>query len=198
MNDSESIPLCVDLDGTLVKLDTLHQALFLLLRRDFTSIFRIPGWILKGKAFLKEQVMQRITLDASALPYHREFLAYLRKEHEAGRTLVLATASNYRTANAVAEHLGIFSDTISSTVETNMRHTQKLAASAVDAAVVAPLDVFLLSLAQDAVELKNHEGFSDAVPDIKIATEPTILLSVIGKPFYKPMESAALFPGEQR
>lgn len=69
-------------------------------------------------------------------------------------------------------------------------YTQKLAASAVDAAVVAPLDVFLLSLAQDAVELKNHEGFSDAVPDIKIATEPTILLSVIGKPFYKPMESA--------
>ncbi len=128
MNDSASIPLCVDLDGTLVKLDTLHQALFLLLRRSPASIFRIPGWIAKGKAHLKDQVMQRITLDASALPYHREFLAYLRQEHENGRKLILATASNYRTANAVADHLGIFSDTISSTVDTNMRHARKLEA----------------------------------------------------------------------
>ncbi len=117
----------MDLDGTLVKLDTLHQALFLLLRRSPASIFRIPGWIAKGKAHLKDQVMQRVTLDASALPYHKEFLAYLRKEHERGRPLILATASNYRTANAVADHLGLFSDTLSSTIDTNMRHAQKLA-----------------------------------------------------------------------
>jgi 4-hydroxybenzoate polyprenyltransferase len=128
MSDNTSIPLCVDLDGTLVKLDTLHQALFLLLRQSPASIFRIPGWMIKGKAHLKNQVMQRITLDASALPYHKDFLAYLRQEHENGRTLVLATASNYRTANAVADHLGIFSETISSSVDTNMRHSRKLEA----------------------------------------------------------------------
>jgi len=128
MSENEPIPLCVDLDGTLVKLDTLHQALFLLLRRNPTSIFRIPGWIAKGKAYLKDQVMQRVTLDASALPYHQEFLAYLRQEHENGRQLVLATASNYRTANAVADYLGIFSDTISSNVDTNLRHSRKLEA----------------------------------------------------------------------
>jgi 4-hydroxybenzoate polyprenyltransferase/phosphoserine phosphatase len=126
MNDSESIPLCVDLDGTLVKLDTLHQALFLLLRRDFSSIFRIPGWILKGKAFLKEQVMQRVTLDATALPYNAPFLAWLRDQHAAGRKLVLATASNYRTANAVAEHLGVFDEIIASNAENNLRHNRKL------------------------------------------------------------------------
>jgi 4-hydroxybenzoate polyprenyltransferase len=128
MSANESIPLCVDLDGTLVKLDTLHQAVFLLLRRSPASIFRIPGWITKGKAHLKDQVMQRVALDATALPYHQEFLAYLRQQHEAGRKLVLATASNYRTANAVAEHLGFFPETISSNVDTNMRHAQKLAA----------------------------------------------------------------------
>jgi 4-hydroxybenzoate polyprenyltransferase len=128
LNETTSIPLCVDLDGTLVKLDTLHQALFLLLRRNPASIFRLPGWILKGKAFLKDQVMQRVTLDAAALPYNKAFLAHLRKEHGKGRRLVLATASNYRTAEAVADHLGIFSENISSTIDTNMRHTDKLAA----------------------------------------------------------------------
>lgn len=128
MSENIPIPLCVDLDGTLVKLDTLHQALFLLLRRSPVSLFRIPGWLAKGKAHLKDQVLQRVTLDPSALPYHKAFMAYLHKEHEKGRPLVLATASNYRTANAVADHLGIFSDTIASTVDTNMRHARKLEA----------------------------------------------------------------------
>jgi len=128
MNESQSIPLCVDLDGTLVKLDTLHQALFLLLRRDFASLFRIPGWLLKGKAYLKEQVMQRVTLDATVLPYNPSFLTWLRAEHAAGRKLVLATASNYRTANAVSEHLGLFDEVIASNAENNLRHNRKLSA----------------------------------------------------------------------
>ncbi len=128
LNENKPIPLCVDLDGTLVKLDTLHQALFLLLRRSPASIFRIPGWLARGKAYLKDQVMQRVALDAAVLPYHKEFLAYLRKEHASGRPLILTTASNYRTANAIADHLGLFTDTISSTVDTNMRHARKLEA----------------------------------------------------------------------
>jgi len=128
MTEKEFIPLCVDLDGTLVKLDTLHQAFFLLLRRSPMSLFRVPGWLMKGKAHVKDQVMQRVALDATILPYHDEFLGYLRQEHENGRQLVLATASNYRTAEAVAEHLGIFSETLSSTPDTNLRHAQKLTA----------------------------------------------------------------------
>lgn len=128
MSEEKTIPLCVDLDGTLVKLDTLHQALFLLLRRDISSIFRVPGWILKGKAYLKDQVMQRVTLDAKVLPYNQTFLTWLRKEHAAGRKLVLATASNYRTANAVAEHLGIFDEILASNADTNLRNNRKLAA----------------------------------------------------------------------
>ncbi len=128
MSDNESIPLCVDLDGTLVKLDTLHQALFLLLRREPTSLFKIPGWILKGKAYLKDQVMQRVELDASALPYNTELLEYLKKEHATGRKLILATASNYRTANAVAAHLGFFDKVLASNEETNLRHNRKLEA----------------------------------------------------------------------
>ena len=126
MTEGTSIPLCVDLDGTLVKIDTLHQALFLLLRRDFSSLFRLPGWILRGRAHLKDQVLQRVTLDAHALPYHDTFLEWLRSEKAAGRKLVLATASNYRTAHAVADHLGIFDEVLASNAETNLRRNQKL------------------------------------------------------------------------
>jgi 4-hydroxybenzoate polyprenyltransferase/phosphoserine phosphatase len=128
MTSDKSIPICVDLDGTLVKIDTLHQALFLLLRRKPASILQLPGWILKGKAHLKDQVMQRVELDARVLPYNTKLLSWLRKEYAAGRKLILATASNYRTANAVAEHLGIFDGILASNETTNLRHNQKLAA----------------------------------------------------------------------
>ncbi|VGO17401.1 Decaprenyl-phosphate phosphoribosyltransferase [Pontiella desulfatans] len=128
MSDSESIPLFVDLDGTLVKLDTLHQALFLLLRRDPVSLLKVPGWLAKGKAHLKDQVLQRVSLDASVLPYHRQFLDWLLKERKKGRKLILATASNYRTANAVAAHLGIFDEVLASNEQTNLRHQAKLEA----------------------------------------------------------------------
>jgi 4-hydroxybenzoate polyprenyltransferase len=128
LNDKTPIPLCVDLDGTLVKLDTLHQAIFLLLRRSPACIFKIPGWILKGKAHLKDQVMQRVELSADALPYNQKLLDWLIKQKAAGRKLILATASNYRTANAVAEHLGIFDEVLASNEETNLRHGQKLVA----------------------------------------------------------------------
>ncbi len=128
MNAAQSKPLCVDLDGTLVKLDTLHQALFLLLRREPACIFRIPGWILKGKAHLKDQVMKRVALDAAVLPYNTALLDWLKKERAAGRRLILATASNYRTAEAVAAHLGLFDDILASNEQTNLRHRRKLEA----------------------------------------------------------------------
>ena len=79
IESEETPPLCVDLDGTLVKLDTLHQALFLLLRRRPASIFQMFGWLLRGRAHLKEQVLQRVTLDASVLPYHQPFLDWLKR-----------------------------------------------------------------------------------------------------------------------
>ena len=52
-----AVPLCVDLDGTLVKSDTFHDALCVLLRTHPASLLRIPGWLLSGgKARVKAEV----------------------------------------------------------------------------------------------------------------------------------------------
>ena len=128
MDKNSTIPLCVDLDGALIRLDTLHQALFLLLRKSPFSLFRMLGWWAKGRAFFKDQVMQRVELDASALPYHLEFLNNLRSQHAAGRKIILATAANHRTAKAVAQHLGIFSEWLGSDAQTNLSGSKKLEA----------------------------------------------------------------------
>jgi 4-hydroxybenzoate polyprenyltransferase len=121
-------PLIVDLDGTLIKLDTLFQALFILLRHKPVTLFKIPLWLLKGRAHLKEQILSRVELDPATLPYHTGFLNFLKQERADGRRLILATAANRRTANQVAGHLNLFEDILASDEQTNLKGIEKLKA----------------------------------------------------------------------
>ncbi len=78
-------PICVDLDGTLVKSDTRIDSLVVLIRTHPLSIFQIPGWILRGRAQVKREVTSRVSLDVASLPYNRAVLTYLQGEQERGR-----------------------------------------------------------------------------------------------------------------
>ncbi len=121
-------PLCVDLDGTLVRTDTLYESVLLLVKGNPVAVLALPVWLLRGKAHLKRELASRVALDASALPYHPELLAWLRGEHAAGRKLVLVSAADERVVRAVAEHLGIFSELIASDGTTNLKGPGKRAA----------------------------------------------------------------------
>ncbi len=118
--------LVVDLDGTLIRTDLLHESVFGLLRQSFFNVFRLPFWLLRGKAYMKQQIADRVSLRVDLLPWHGEFLDYLRGEHAAGRQLVLATASNERYARGVADHLGIFDAVLSSSESENVSGATKL------------------------------------------------------------------------
>jgi len=113
-------PLCVDLDGTLIHSDLLLETFLLLLKRNPLYLLMIPFWLLKGKAALKAEIAKRVVLNPAALPYNKEFLAWLNIQRESGRALWLCTASNYRLAHQVAEHLQIFQGVLASTDDTNM------------------------------------------------------------------------------
>ena len=109
MNDlATDLPLCVDLDGTLIKSDLLlESALGLLAQRPLAAL-QMPLWLLRGKANLKQQIAERVQLDVSLLPYRTDLLEYITREHQRGRTVVLATASHRTVAEQVAAHLGVF------------------------------------------------------------------------------------------
>jgi 4-hydroxybenzoate polyprenyltransferase len=119
-------PLCVDLDGTLVKSDTFVDSLMVLARRHPLSFLRTPLWAIQGKAHLKSQVASLVTLDVAHLPYNRPLLDYLRDEHTAGRKLYLATGADFALAQSVAAHLGIFDDVMASNGATNLTGNNKL------------------------------------------------------------------------
>jgi 4-hydroxybenzoate polyprenyltransferase len=118
-------PLCVDLDGTLIKSDLLIETVFALIKSNPFFLFILPVWLSRGKAYLKHQVARRIKFDPSLLPYHVEFLDFLKKQHANGRRLVLATASNELLAEQVSVHLGIFGDVIASDSQYNVSGSNK-------------------------------------------------------------------------
>jgi 4-hydroxybenzoate polyprenyltransferase len=121
-------PLCVDLDGTLVKSDTLVDSVVVLLRQSPGSVFKFPSWLAAGKAAFKRYVSTLVAIDVVHLPYNQELLEFLRQQHAAGREIYLATGADTLLAERVAAHVGIFAGVLASDGSTNLTGRNKLAA----------------------------------------------------------------------
>ena len=118
--------LCVDLDGTLVKSDTLVDSLLLLVRTHPLRALGAPLWLKGGKAALKARVCSLVQLDAAHLPYNRKLLEYLTVQHGQGRKLYLTTGADCSLAQRIADHLGIFEEVLASDGSTNLTGHNKL------------------------------------------------------------------------
>lgn len=123
-----SRPLCVDMDGTLVKTDTFAQALLLLIRTRPFSLFSIRQWVAPGLAALKKKVAQEIQLDPAALPYNADLVDFLKEEKARGRELILVTASDEVAAQAVSDHVALFAEVMASDGKVNLKSDRKCAA----------------------------------------------------------------------
>jgi 4-hydroxybenzoate polyprenyltransferase len=116
----------VDLDGTLVKSDTLIDSLLVLARMRPKLLLGLPGRLLRGKASFKAYVTESISLDVAHLPYNRQVIQYLQQERGRGRPIYLATGADSRLARRVADHLGLFSAVLGSDGATNLTGSEKL------------------------------------------------------------------------
>lgn len=119
-------PLCVDLDGTLVKSDTLMDSLLVLARTQPLALLQLPQWLLRGKAAVKAEVGARVTLDVRHLPYNRALLEYLEMQHGEGRSLYLTTGADRALADRIAHHVAIFDGVLASDGRTNLTAGNKL------------------------------------------------------------------------
>jgi len=122
---SAAVPLCVDLDGTLLRTDMLWEGLVRLLRRNPLYAFAMVAWWCRGRACLKQKIACRVEVPVETLPCTESFLKFLRAEHATGRRLVLVTASDAVPARRVADHIGLFSEVLASDGQTNLRGDTK-------------------------------------------------------------------------
>ncbi|MGF1677713.1 MAG: haloacid dehalogenase-like hydrolase [Candidatus Methylacidiphilales bacterium] len=115
------IPLCVDLDGTLIRGDTLWLSLRAVMAQGIRPTLHIPWTFLTGgRAQLKDWLTTRYLPDPAQLPYHLEVVSWLCKEKEEGRRLILVTGAHRILADGVALHTGIFHEVIATSNGYNM------------------------------------------------------------------------------
>lgn len=122
----QATPLCVDLDGTLVRGDLAMEALLNLGKRAPWQLARLLPKLLQGRAAFKLALAEIAPCDPEVLPYNDEVLALVRQARIQGRKTVLVSASPRRWVEAVAWHLDLF-DEILATEEagTNLAGSSK-------------------------------------------------------------------------
>jgi 4-hydroxybenzoate polyprenyltransferase len=123
--NAADLPICVDLDGTLLKIDSLQEATTAAALKDFRVLFNLPIWLAQGKARLKEELAKRWSFDPAYLPYNEKLVAYLRELDAQGRRIILVTAADRAIAEPIARHFGFFDEVIASDGVRNLRGARK-------------------------------------------------------------------------
>jgi 4-hydroxybenzoate polyprenyltransferase/phosphoserine phosphatase len=118
-------PLVVNLDGTLIASDLLIETAFSELGRHPQALPDILAALFRGKAALKHLLAEPAEFNPRTFPYDREVLALIRKAKEDGRSVYLASSSNRRLVESIANYLGMFSGIFAWDEVTNLAGTKK-------------------------------------------------------------------------
>jgi 4-hydroxybenzoate polyprenyltransferase len=118
-------PLCVDLDGTLIRTDSLWEGVAHVLARRPWLLIAMGFWLLSGRAAFKAKVSTHGPRPASSLPYRAELVEALRAAKAKGRRLVLATAADRNVADGVEAHLRLFDEVLASDGHENLKGKHK-------------------------------------------------------------------------
>jgi len=156
LSSQSAIPLCVDLDGTLVKSDTLFDSLCQYARRGPRAFWDVLRWAAHGRAALKTHVANQAPLHPAHLPYNTPLLHFLEQERKNGRAIYLTTGAEQTLAERVAAHLGLFKGVLATNGDTNLTASRKLQRVQQDFAAFdyvgnSRADLVLLTHAQNAM-----------------------------------------------
>lgn len=125
IQEEKQIPLCVDLDYTLLATDVLAEQTIRFVRQHPLNIFKILWLLLFGKYNLKKKLSEMVRIAPEELHFRRETLDFLNSEKKKGRKLILITASLYHIGKRVNEYLGLFDEVYGTQGNANLRGKNK-------------------------------------------------------------------------
>jgi 4-hydroxybenzoate polyprenyltransferase/phosphoserine phosphatase len=118
-------PLVVDLDGTLIRTDTLYELFILAAVTSPLRTLQAASLLARGRNHFKARLCQIASLNAAKLPYHDQLLDLIREHKAAGGRVCLVTAADQTMADAVARHVGLFDEVEGSSPLNNLKGEEK-------------------------------------------------------------------------
>ena len=121
------IPIVVDLDGTLLKVDTLHEAFVQLAAKQPLEALRALSTLKQGRAAFKAAVADHALPDAATVPFDESVLEAIKQARKKGRKVYLASAADKRAVDVIAKSIGGFDGVFASDSQTNLKGETKAA-----------------------------------------------------------------------
>lgn len=100
-----AVPIVVDLDGSLILTDTLHEQLVRAVFHHPLTLLRSLPAMLRGRLAFKATLSAMAPLDAETLPLRVDLVAWLDTQRALGRHVHLATAAHQSIADSIASRL---------------------------------------------------------------------------------------------
>lgn len=119
------LTLVVDLDDTLIRTDSLLETFWAACTLKWSTPFTAASALMHGRLELKQRLAAIAGIDATRLPYNGQVLDIVRDWRERGGRVALVTASIQATADAVADHLGLFDEVYGSNGSVNLKGIHK-------------------------------------------------------------------------
>jgi 4-hydroxybenzoate polyprenyltransferase/phosphoserine phosphatase len=177
------VPLVVDVDGTLVVTDLLQEAALQFIALQPLQSFHLPIWLASGKSHLKTQLADRVNPKIETVPLRAEVLALIRDAQADGRPVYLASASDRRYVEELAERIGGIAGVFGTDAEANLTGVAKaerlvavFGVEGYDYVGDTLVDFAVWRSARKALVVANRAGFAakvkKAYPDAEIVAWP--------------------------
>lgn len=181
--DAAGIPLVVDVDGTLIKTDLLHEKVMQFVARNPFELWQLPLWLSGGRHRLKCELARRVPLDVASIPLRQETVARIREAQAVGRPVYLASASEQVLVQRVADEIGGIAGVFGTDASANaagVRKAEKLNAAfgegGYDYIGDRPVDFAVWRSARKVLAVSHSAGFSRRVrrdfPEAEILAQP--------------------------
>lgn len=117
--------LVVDLDGTLLQSDMLHEKFWNGFQANWYTPLIAISKLLFGKAALKSYLVKHTNVDITHLPYDGKVISHIISHRNKGGRVALVTATHQTLAIRIAEHLKLFDEVYGSDASLNLKGNAK-------------------------------------------------------------------------
>jgi len=115
------LPLCVDLDHTLINTDLTFEAIVEAIKNNPVHIFKVFKFIISGrKKELKSWLADHVDLEWSNLPLNHEIEEYMNREINSGRDVYLVSGSHQKYLSKIHRLFPQVKEAVGTTHEANL------------------------------------------------------------------------------